>query len=257
MAVPGARSAAAPPALRPLRCSRPGPLCLRAVPKYSGKKKKYRFELKTALELLSSTGGREPAAIPGTSPGSGAPSGAGRPKSPARPGGAGHGRGHRGSSGELGGCWLRASPLLAPLRAWGGGGGRGGLPLRTYRSAPPGARTARLRSERRPAGCGGAEGRKLNSERELRKKEVAREGINSIQLANGAGASPRAASRPIAGASGRSVGLSPGRSRRAGSEPRGSHGPQRLGRGRTPHGGPGSSRRLPAARARVSRCLSP
>lgn len=75
---------------------------------------------------------------------------------------------------------------------WGPGGGCPGppLPLRTYRSAPPGARAARLRSERCPGGCGGAEGRELNRERELGKKEVAREGINSIQLANGAGASP-------------------------------------------------------------------
>lgn len=54
----------------------------------------------------------------------------------------------------------------------------------------PGARSARLLSERCPGGCGGAEGRELNRERKLRKKEVAREGINSIQLANGAGASP-------------------------------------------------------------------
>lgn len=214
--------------------------------------KKNRFELKTAPELLSSSGGREPAATPGTSPGSGAPSGAGRPQSPARPGGGGTAGDTEAALGS------RGAAGSAPLRSVRGAGvGAGGAPLRTHRSAPPGARTAPLRSERRPAGRGGAEGRKLNRERELRKKEVAREGINSIQLANGAGASPRAASRPIAGASGRSAGLSPGRSRRAGSEPRGSHGPQRLGRGRTPHGGPGSSRRLPAARARVSRCLSP
>lgn len=52
-------------------------------------------------------------------------------------------------------------------------------------SAPRGAGTARLLSESCPGGFGGAEGWKLNRERELRKKEEAREGINSIQLANG------------------------------------------------------------------------
>lgn len=115
-----------------------------------------------------------------------------------------------------GGYWIRPAALLSLLvpskqscrslrRGWGGvwggregGGGRAGWRLPWARGSPPhlplsapgGAGAARLLSERCPGGYGGAEGWELNRERELRKKEEAKEGINSIQLANGDRASP-------------------------------------------------------------------
>lgn len=196
--VPGACSAAAPPAVRPLRwgCSWPGRLCLRAVPKCNGEKN-YQTDLTDLSSKQPSSGqgtGRVPAARLDSSPGSGAA----RP--PPHHRSDGHGRGRREQLWEAEGVGEGATGS-APLcfcstvaaRMWRGCGGRVGaapLPLPHLPLCAPGARTARLLSERCPGGCGGAEGRELNRERKLRKKEVAREGINSIQLANGAGASP-------------------------------------------------------------------
>lgn len=153
LAVPGARSAAAPPALRPLRCSRPGPLCLRAVPKYSGKKKKKKDLNSKQLSSCSAapaTGNRQ--RYPVLPPAPGHPPVRAAPRAP-------HGPGERGTAGDTEaalGSWGAAgsAPLRSSLRSVHGAGvgAGGGSPSaltapRPREPAPPGS----ARSAARPA----------------------------------------------------------------------------------------------------------